>query len=253
VTTRALLFKRAFFDLQAFWVERVVELAHIDRVTAWHDWTSMSALVDSDGWHAIDEAVDNGDPAEAAHRSWRVLRATLGASPHGCFWYEVEDEGRQVRLHFANREGPGVLSPSRRAVRCAELAQALEDARKTAPHADRLRGGSWLYHLPGYRALFPPSFLTAAIEADSRGEVGHLSLWGQFVRGDGELYQPRTGQFVHACEVASHVNDLIAAFPLKKLNVVGALDDVLEWVNLRSRPGPDRGYPGDGQCTSPRP
>lgn len=231
MTTRALLFNRAFFDLQAFWVEHVIELAHVDRLTAWHDWTSMSALVNSDGWHAIDEAVRNGDPPEVAHRSWLALRATLGASQHGCFWYDVEDEGRQIRLHFANREGPGALGYARRATRRAELASALNDACRVAPHAERLRGGSWLYHLPGYRALFPPSFLTQAVDADSRREVGQLALWGQFVRGDGELYQPRTDQFVHACKEATDVGDLIAAFPLKKLDVVGALDDVLAWVN----------------------
>jgi len=231
VTPRALLFKRAFFDLQAFWVERVVELAHIDRLIAWHDWTSLSALVNSDGWHAIDEAVHNGDPAEVAHRSWLALRATLGAPQHGCFWYEVEDEGHQIRLHFANREGPGALGPGRRAARRAELASAMDEARRVAPQAARVRGGSWLYHLPGYRALFPPRFLAGVTEADSRREVGQLALWGQFVRGDGELYQPRTDQFVRACEEATHVRDLIAAFPLKKLNVVGALDDLVAWVN----------------------
>lgn len=231
MTTRALAFSRAFFDLQAFWVKHVVELAHIDRLTAWHDWTSMSALVDSDGWRAIDEAVRNGDPAEVAHRSWLALRATLGASQHGCFWYDVEDEGRQIRLHFANREGPGALGYARRAARRAELASALNDACRGAPYAERLRGGSWLYHLPGYRALFPPSFLAQAVDADSRREVGQLALWGQFVRGDGELYQQRSDQFVHACKEATDVGDLIAAFPLKKLNVVGAFDDVLAWVN----------------------
>ncbi|MEU4194005.1 hypothetical protein AB0E69_19045 [Kribbella sp. NPDC026611] len=146
------------------------------------------------------------------------------------FWYELEDDGRQLRLHFANREGPGALGPSRHAARRAELASAIEDARRTSPQADRLRGGSWLYHLPGYRALFPPSFLAGATEADTRQEVGQLALWGQFVRGDGKLYQPRTKQFVQACKEATHLSALIAAFPLKKLNVVGPLDDVLTWV-----------------------
>ncbi|WP_134132325.1 hypothetical protein [Kribbella pratensis] len=88
-----------------------------------------------------------------------------------------------------------------------------------------------MHHLPGYRALFPPSFLAGAVEADSRREVGQLALWGQFVRGDGELYQPRTDPFVRACERATQVGDLIAAFPLKKVTVIGALDDVLAWVN----------------------
>jgi hypothetical protein len=97
VTPWALHFAKAFFDLQAFWVERGVERADVDRLTAWHDWTSTAALVNSDGWHAIDEAVHNGGPAAVAHRSWLAVRATLGAAQHGCFWYEVEDEGRQVR------------------------------------------------------------------------------------------------------------------------------------------------------------
>jgi hypothetical protein len=97
VTPRALHFAKAFFDSQAFWVERGVERADVDRLTAWHDWTSTAALVNSDGWHAIDEAVHNGGPAAVAHRSWLAVRATLGAAQHGCFWYEVEDEGRQVR------------------------------------------------------------------------------------------------------------------------------------------------------------
>ncbi|WP_427886177.1 hypothetical protein ACQHIV_26640 [Kribbella sp. GL6] len=242
MTTRGLHFTRAFFELQAFWVGRVVELAHIDRLTAWLDWTSMSALVDSDGWHAIDSAVHNGDPAQAAYRSWLALRAALGTSQHGCFWYEVEDEGQQIRLHFANREGPGALEPGRRAVRRAELASALADAWRVAPQAERLRGGSWLYHLAGYRALFPPNFLAGASEADSRGEVGQLALWGQFVRGDGGLYLPRTEQFVRACEQATQVDDLVAAFPLAKLDVVGSVDDVLDWVKLAS---PGQGV-GDG-------
>ncbi|MGZ0149092.1 hypothetical protein ACXJJ3_18625 [Kribbella sp. WER1] len=229
MSTWALHFGRAFFELQAFWVERVVELVRIDRHTAWHDWTSMSALVNSDGWRAIDDAVHHGAAAEAAHRSWLALRAGLGTPQHGCFWYEVEDEGRRIRLHFANREGPGALGSDRRAFRRAELASALDDARSVAPQADRLRGGSWLYHLPGYRALFPPTFLAGAVEADSRREVGELALWGQFVRGDGELYQPRTDRFVRACEQARQVDDLVAAFPLKKLDVVGSLDEVAAW------------------------
>jgi hypothetical protein len=231
VTARALFFNRAFFELQAFWVEHVIRLAHIDRLTAWHEWTCLSALVNSDGWQAIDEAVHTGDPVEAAHGSWLALRASLGTSQHGCFWYDVDADGRQIRLHFANREGPGALAHARHAARRTELASALNDARRVAPQAERLRGGSWLYHLPGYRALFPPSFLARATEADSRGEVGQLALWGQFVRGDGELYQPRSDQFVHACTAAADVGGLIAAFPLKKLDVVGALDDVLAWVN----------------------
>lgn len=233
MTMQGLHFARTFFDLQAFWVERVVELASVDRHTAWHDWTSMSALVDSDGWRAIDDAVDNGDPAEAAHRSWLGLRATLGTPRHGCFWYEIEDGGRQIRLHFANREGPGALGPRRRAVRRAELAGALAEAHGEAPQAERVRGGSWLYHLPGYRALFPLAFLAGAVEADTRHVVGQLALWGQFVSGDGELYQPRTSVFVQACEDAEHVDDLVSAFPLNRLNIVGDLSDVLAWVERR--------------------
>jgi hypothetical protein len=247
--TPGLLFNRAFFDLQAFWVERVNELAHIDRLTAWHDWTSMAALVNTDGWDAIDDAVRNGDPAEAAHRSWLALRATLGPSQHGCFWYDVEADRSQIRLHFANREGPGALGPGRHATRRAELASALKDARKVAPQAQRLRGGSWLYHLPGYQALFPSTFLAQAIAADSRNEVGQLALWGQFVSGDCERCQQRTNQFIHACTEATDVDDLVAAFPLTKLHVIGSLGEVLAWLN---RPCPNSSVAYESQLVAVR-
>ena len=145
------------------------------------------------------------------------------------FWYELEEHGRQVRIHFSNREGSGVLSrmPRRR----AELAAMLRDAQSAAPQAERVRGGSWLYHLPGYRALFPPSFLARAVPADPQDEVNRVALWGQFLRGDGTLYRPHADPFIDAIRRANSLEQLFRAFPLTKLNIVGPLNEVTDWLS----------------------
>ncbi len=225
-------FSRAWFDLQAKWVERVVAITGIDELAAWQDWTAVTNLVtDPEAWRMVSDAVISGNAAAVAHREWlAALRARRASSQPGCFWYEFEEDDRQLRLHFANREGPGVLSQGRHAVRRAELAATLADAQSAAPEAERLRGGSWLYHLPGYRALFPPSFLSRAVESEPRNDVGRMALWGQFLRGDGTLHQQRTDHFVRASMEASGVDGLLAAFPLRTLDVVGPLGDVVDWL-----------------------
>ncbi|MEQ7129477.1 hypothetical protein ABN034_33810 [Actinopolymorpha sp. B11F2] len=229
--TAAPTFSRAWFDLQSNWVGRVVELTGIDRVAAWQDWTAVTNLEMPGVWQVVRDAVISGNAAAVAHREWlATLTARRTALQPGCFWYELEEDNRQVRLHFANREGRGVLSPGRQAARRAELAATLADAQSAAPEAERLRGGSWLYHLPGYRALFPRSFLDRAIEGEPRNDVGRMALWGQFVRGDGTLYQPRANQFIRVYMEASSVDGLLAAFPLRTLDVVGPLRDVTDWL-----------------------
>jgi hypothetical protein len=229
--TAAPTFSRAWFDLQATWVDRVVALTGIEQVVAWQDWTAVTNLETPEVWQAVRDAVISGNAAAVAHREWSAALTARRAAPQpGCFWYELEEDDRQVRLHFANREGLGVLSPGRQATRRAELAAALADARSAAPKAERLRGGSWLYHLPSYRALFPHSFLIRAVEGEPRNDVGRMALWGQFVRGDGTLYQPRADHFTRACMEASCVDGLLAAFPLRTLDVVGPLGDVVDWL-----------------------
>jgi len=57
-----------------------------------------------------------------------------------------------------------------------------------------------------------------------------LAVAGQFLRGDGGLYQPRVAAFVQAFERATTPAELVAAFPLARLDLLGSIDDVLAWL-----------------------
>lgn len=106
---------------------------------------------------------------------------------------------------------------------------------RAAPQADRVRGGSWLYNVPGYQALFPPSFLARAAQADPRTAIGGGSLWGRFLRGDGTLYRPHTEPFVDAIDRATTTAELFNAFPLRRLNIIGPVQEITDWLAATDR------------------
>lgn len=217
----------------ARWVDRITALTDIDLRTAWSEYTCVLGLVSfsPDAVESVRAAIDRGDVVDVASDT----RPPAPAVTLSCFWYELECCGRQIRLHFANREGAGVLSGRRRPRRLAELAATLREAQIAAPQADRVRGGSWLYHLPGYRALFPPSFLARAVPADSATEIASGALWAQFLRGDGTLHQPHVEPFAAAIDSARSSAELFDAFPLRKLNIVGPAREITEWLATTDR------------------
>jgi hypothetical protein len=203
----------------------------MDRITAWSDYTGVLSQVSysDEAVEVVRAAIVSGDVIEVASRQRHV---PVGSA--GCFWYELECDARQIRLHFSNREGAGSLGPRRRARRFAELRDALGAAQHAAPQANRVRGGSWLYNFPGYRAPFPASFLARAVAADPRTAIDGGSLWGQFLRGDGTLYRPHTEPFVEAIEHATTTTDLFDAFPLRRLNIVGPVHEITEWLATKT-------------------
>jgi hypothetical protein len=214
--------EREYFGLMAWWVERVVTLTGADRVTAWSQYTPIVGMVTPADWQSIRAAVEHREVVDTVFRATLVARSLRPLRTPSCFWHDLEDDGHQVRIHFSNHEGPGVLSPSRRPRRRAELAATLDDARRAAPHLERIRGGSWLYHLPSYRALFPPSFLARAVPADPRTEVTRVALWGTVPPRRQDLVSaPHGPRFIDAARDASSIDELFEVFPLKKLDVVG--------------------------------
>lgn len=213
-----------FAALHLRFAERVRQLAGLSLTEALRDWTPAGRQAAA-AWGEAGSAPD-------AHWLWRAYQSGPIARTRpgfGCFYQTPTSDVRVLRLHFANVEGPGVLAPDRLPLRRRELAAMLADARDAAPRAELLRGGSWLYHLAPYRALFPPSFLATATPADSRNHLGSGSLWGQFLRGDGTPYEPRVAPFVRAVERATTPDELVAAFPLPRLDLLGPIEDVLAW------------------------
>lgn len=186
--------------------------------------------------------------APRAHPRWSSLLDVLEAEPavrdawltahlapppprpalaFGAFTYVLEQQGHsRVRYHLWRRPGDRVLGdPERR----ADVRALFDHVRRHEPQVTRVRGGSWLYHLPAYRALFPPAFLATATPGDPADEYTMMALWGQFLRGDGTLYAPRTDVFVGRLARAATPAALADAFPLKKLDLEGPIEPFFEF------------------------
>jgi hypothetical protein len=218
-----------FAALHLRFAARVSEFERIELTDALQRWTPAGRQAGR-AWSEIGSAPD----AHALASAYRYGSVAAVEPRFGCFWQEPLAGGLVLRIHFANREGLGALGPDRLEKRCRELAATLRDARATASHAAHVRCGSWLYNLPRYRALFPPSLLATAAPADPRRHLGSLTLWGQFLRGDGRLYEPRVAPFVQAFEQAADSEDLLAAFPLARLDMTGSIDHILAWLETGS-------------------
>lgn len=149
----------------------------------------------------------------------------------GAFTFGLELDNRsRVRYHLWRRPGDRVLTAPEE--RRADLRALFAHLRAHEPQVDRVRGGSWLYHLPAYRALFPPAFLATAVPGDPADEYPMVALWGQFLRGDDGVHAPRADEFLGRLARADTPDDLAQAFPLKKLNLEGPIEPFLAFHGL---------------------
>jgi len=58
------------------------------------------------------------------------------------------------------------------------------------------------------------------------------------------LYEPRAEAFVRAVERATSVGELLAAFALPRLNLVGSIEDVQAWLMTGSATDRHPEWPG---------
>jgi hypothetical protein len=218
-----------FAQLHLRYARRAQAVTGLPLRTALAEWTPAARMA-GDWWPTSAVSQDALSPDALAGAYTR--RAGLFPTGPGvsCFRVAAEPGDTVLRLHFANAEGRGVLSAARLPQRRAELAEVLAAAIRRYPKARTVRGGSWLYHLPAYRSLFPASLLTTAAAADPAEELRYMALWGQFVRGDTELYRPRVVRFEAAITAARDRQALLAAFPLAKLDWQGPAAELLAFL-----------------------
>ncbi|QBQ99671.1 hypothetical protein [Paraburkholderia pallida] len=195
---------RAFFDLQVRFAEGVARVAGMPLEKALLDCTNLyvrfGAGREFDAAHPLWAAYLQGvractDSRELGDWTWHFYRdcpAHLAAPPivaaFGCFAWARDAHGG-VRLHFnAHGVGDAAVSPlaAREAPRRrAELRQLFEHVRTHVGGNDPVvHGTSWLYNLPAYQRLFPPSYLASARAVE---RLRAMSLWGQFLDRHGQL------------------------------------------------------------------
>ena len=229
----------SFAQLHLRYARRVQAVTGLPLRTALAEWTPAARMA-GDWWPASavipgalsPDALSPDALSPAALAGAYTRRAGLFPTGPGvsCFRVAAESGETVLRLHFGNAEGRGVLSAARLPQRRAELAEVLAVAIRRYPQARTVRGGSWLYHLPAYRSLFPASLLATAAAADPAEELRYMALWGQFVRGDMELYRPRVARFEAAITAARDRQALLATFPLAKLDWQGPAAELLAFL-----------------------
>ena len=89
----------------------------------------------------------------------------------------------RVALGNLDTSGLGALSRARGPERIRELTAMFTDIRRAHPEAEAFAGGSWLYNLPAYQALFPPEYI--ATMNPTRPRFTYMKMSGAITTGSG--------------------------------------------------------------------
>jgi hypothetical protein len=213
---------RAFFAVQRQFAERWAALASVPFETAYLECTT---------WYR--QAAGLGREFDAEHPTWRELVAEVrnAADPDGVVhaaavrnepevspgpvldWsWDAEDQC--VRIHFlGERSLDGhPLARWHLSERQHELGDLVRRAALEHAEAAWFRGRSWLYGVDAYRRIFPEVFL-ASLEP-REPDLQFLACWGQLLDGAWRTRSDVASVLLHAVELASTTDDLLAAFPI---------------------------------------
>jgi hypothetical protein len=122
-------------------------------------------------------------------------------------------------LHFGNLDTSelGALSRAQRPERIRELTAMFTDIRRAHPEAEAFAGGSWLYNLPAYQALFPPEYIATMIPTHPR--FTYMDVWGQFLNRTKDLRAAPSREFVANIDQSTNHTHLEASFPFSPVLV----------------------------------
>jgi hypothetical protein len=235
---------RPFFDLQLRFARKVAALSGMLWERALLDYTNLYVRFglgrDFDPAHPVWREYLAGlrgplDEEEWTYRFYRTrTESPAGPAPAittGCFWYSRLDDDR-IRLHFQNAEteGRSPLGLERLDRRMADLAALFHHVRRTQARPPRVVGASWLYNLPAYRRLFPPSYLATARVIDHR--FRSMPLWGQFLDRRGEIREPARREFLERLERQSTMDRLDLCFPLQVLALEASATEFYDFYRI---------------------
>jgi len=221
----AMEFSKEYFALQLSCTERVAGVCSLSFEEALLNHTNLYLQF-------VDRSFDPAHPTWRAYLAglsraqdramwtatfYRARKELAHQSPYGCFSYSYYADEKTVRIHFSNADasGYGALSWERRPIRLQELKSLFVAIQSQQPDAEWVRGGSWLYNLAAYRALFPPQFLATARPIG--GEMQYMSLWGQFLRRDGQLREAAASTFLSNLHAQNTLEGIEHCFPCQVL------------------------------------
>jgi hypothetical protein len=189
-TEETMIFAKDFFDLQFSFAQRVRDLSRKPLEVALFEYTNFHVRFglgrdfdsDREGWQSYLSGLGGVDDGRDWTYQFYLREPEARTAPpvvatFGCFSYALSD-GRHVRLHFRNTDAKkcSPLGAARVERRSAELSALFAHLKRTVSEDTPVVGASWLYNLPAYRRLFPPTYGSAA--RPIRGGFRSMPLWG---------------------------------------------------------------------------
>ncbi len=156
--------------------------------------------------------INTSDLVASAYKSYRAMHAedTILEPYHapdtaafGCMKYELREAEGSIGIHFDNAERAveGPFSPEGIERRKLEMHDLLAAVKQRHPDIEVVMGNSWLYHIPGYRSLFPESYVENLHPDLSEDELKRGStVWGQFIDRNNRLKRAEADAFLKALE-----------------------------------------------------
>jgi hypothetical protein len=163
-------------------LHRRLALGHLGTGPPHPDWPPFAARLTALTDHAerltctLDAYANAGDEPPPPNRE-----------PFGAFAFNPPDHRGVVRIHFSPRDDDGISPLAREKTdrRRSELEALVGRLVDAYPDARRIRGTSWLYHLPAYRRLFPPAYADSATLHGPSLRYEGTANWGQFLSHGG--------------------------------------------------------------------
>lgn len=235
----------SFFALQLAFAQRVAARFDLSLANALLHYTTFAVnLPADDNWelfaHSLAQA---SDPLEVTYR-WHMhhYKPQPAPQPHdttfreyplfGCFYYAVRDT-TIIRTHFTNNDdsGDSPLGRVRQSARWDDLRRMFSHIRAVVPTATTVMGHSWLYNLPAYTRLFPPSY-TSHTEENPDGVLSQLVLWYQCYDRFWGIKTDIAATLLQRVDEINDVNDLRLCFPYQRLRVRAPIADFYTFYNI---------------------
>jgi hypothetical protein len=91
-------------------------------------------------------------------------------------------------------------------------------------------GASWLYNLPAYRGLFPPSYLATARVID--GRFRSMPRWGPFLDRRGAIRESVRREFLDRLGRQPGMDRLDRCFPLPVLSLDASATEFYDFYRI---------------------
>jgi hypothetical protein len=232
-TEKSKTLSRELFSLQMEFAARVAKVKQIPLAKALLFHTCLYRRMglqhplkeDQTLWAEFLQTINSKGGSQDDAYAFAAAHAEQKESSESCYSYQYDEEKKIVYIHFANndKDPRGPLSDDRILARLAELKAMFTEIRKNHPEAETVSGNSWIYNVPNYRRLFPPSY-TKEPQATPFGYTG-TSVWGQFIDRKGNIREKEASEFLRRLEQVKEEDDLPKAFPLPQLGVTGDIRD----------------------------